>query len=266
MARKTIPLERYIEAAQVFHWATIEHFILWFMGRLVRHRRTESALPKLVQKGRLRSVRFGKRLIYTVPRRTKGKQPIYKIEKVSYEPGASEAAIAGRNKIIHGLACTEALVRFWRSNMDGEIIAERFFYRLGAVPEWGIRYSNGMMLLFEFCTESNFEFSNNMIGKINAYLKNLMNIQRKFGREAIVLFVIDVPRERVERFVGNLRGNVGSVADGDPSASDEGDRFPLTPFFFTDYESFLKVPIGEQLTTEIYIWSVDGKTYPLRRR
>ena len=124
MARKTIPIERYIEAAQVFHWATNEHFILWFNGCLVRHRRTESVLQRLVQQGKLRSVRFGKRLIYTVPRRTKGKVPTVPNENVRYEAGKSEQAVSGRNKIVHGLACTEGLVRFWRSDMNGEIIPE----------------------------------------------------------------------------------------------------------------------------------------------
>jgi hypothetical protein len=143
MARKTIPIQRYLEAAQVFHWATIEHFILWFSGVRMRHRRTECVLRKLVQKGKLRSVRFGKRLVYTVPRRSKGRKPVITKEKATYEPGKNEKAIAGRNKIVHGLACTEALVRFWRSDMTGEIIAERFFYGSGAVPEWGIRYANG---------------------------------------------------------------------------------------------------------------------------
>jgi hypothetical protein len=163
----------------------------------VRHRRTENVLRKLVQKGKLRSVRFGKRNVYTVPRRTKGKYPTLSKENNNYEAGATEKAIAGRNKIIHGLACTEGLVRFWRSDMEGEIIAERYFYRLGAVPEWGIKYPNGKMLLFEFCTESNFLFSNNMIGKLNAYTKHLENIESKFSSEALVLFVLDIPRDKV---------------------------------------------------------------------
>ncbi|MCI0529403.1 MAG: hypothetical protein L0Y56_18340, partial [Nitrospira sp.] len=137
---------------------------------------------------------FGKRLVYTVPRRTKGKRPVLLKEKVGYEPKVSEAAISGRNKIVHGLACTECLVRFWRSRMDGEIIAERYFYRLGAVPEWGIRYPNGKLLLFEFCTESNFLHSNMVKGKINAYKRYLEKIEEKFQAKAIVLFVLDVPR------------------------------------------------------------------------
>jgi hypothetical protein len=265
MTRKTIPIQRYIEAAQVFHWATKEHFILWFTGKLNRHRRTESTLHRLVQKDRLRCVRFGKRLVYTVPRRTKGKSPTLAKEKIVYEAGKSEKAMNGRNKIVHGLACTEALVRFFRSRSGGEIIPERYFYKLGAVPEWGIKYPNKTMLLFEFCTESNFDFSNMMKGKINAYKMHLEKIEVKFDSKGIVLFVIDVPRERVERFVGSLKRDDGSVADGDPSALYEGDRFPLDPFFFTDYETFLKVPFGDQMKASIYIWGTDGKKYPLRK-
>src|SRR5258707_14355714 len=75
MARNTIPMDRYIEAAQVFHWATKEHFSLWVTGRLDRHRRTESGLYNLVLKDRLRCVRVGQRLVYTDPRRNKGKIP-----------------------------------------------------------------------------------------------------------------------------------------------------------------------------------------------
>lgn len=265
MARNTIPINRYLEAAQVFHWATKEHFILWFTGSLKRHRRTESVLHKLVQKDKLRCVRFGKRLIYTVPRRTKGKAPTVFEEKSAYAAGESENAIAGKNKIVHGLACTEGLVRFWRSRMDGEIIAERFFYGLGAVPEWGIRYPKGKMLLFEFCTESNFYFSGNMKGKLEAYGKHLETIENKFASQALVLFVIDVERDKVERFVGSLERAAGS-AGGVPPPLHEGDTFPFDPFFFTDYGTFLQVSFGHQLSAPIYFWSHDGGSYPLTQK
>lgn len=128
MARHTIPIDRYIEAAQVFHWFTKEHIILWLLGFLKRHRRTESVLLRLVRKGKLHSLKFGKRLIYIVPRKTKGKLPVLLKEKPGYEPKRTEAAIKQKNKIEHGLACTECLVRFFLSRTDGEIIAERYFY------------------------------------------------------------------------------------------------------------------------------------------
>jgi len=264
MARHTIPIDRYIEAAQVFHWFTKEQIILWFLGIVKRHRRTESVLLKLVRKGKLRSVKFGKRLVYTVPRRTKGKLPVLVKEKESYEPQVTETAITGRNKIVHGLGCTECLVRLYRAKPDGAIIAERFFYGLGAVPEWGIRYPNEKLLLLEYSTEDNFGRTNLMKGKINAYLRHLEKIEDRFQAKATVLFVLDVPRSTVKDFVGSLERDVGSVADGDQSALYGGDRFPLNPFFFTDYKTFLGVPIGAQLNAPIYFWT-DGKEYPLKK-
>jgi hypothetical protein len=91
-----------------------------------------------------------------------------------------------------------------------------------------------------------------------------MEIEEKFQAKALVLFVVAVPRPTIERFVGTLQRDVGSVADGRTSALIEGDRFPSDPFFFIDYETFLKVPLGNQLTESIYFW-VDAKTYPLRK-
>jgi len=197
-----------------------------------RHRRTEIVLKRLSNRKMIRAIRFGKKLIYALPRKTKGWDEH-----------------SGLSKVIHGLACTECLVRFYRSGLDGEIIAERYFYGFGAVPEWGIRYPNGKMILFEFSTKNNFYYTGNIRGKIGAYNKNLPRIEARFQAEAIVVFVCDVGRSAVQREVG--------------SASAEGDRFPFDPFFFTDYETFLKVPIGEQLKAPIYFWT-DGKEYPLK--
>jgi len=101
--------------------------------------------------------------------------------------------------------------QIYRSRMDGEVIAERFFYGLGSVPEWGIRYPNGKILLFEFSTKSNFLFSNLMNGKLSAYQRSLEKIEDKFQAKAIVLFVLDVPRNTVERYAGSLRRAAGSV-------------------------------------------------------
>jgi hypothetical protein len=220
----------------------------------------------LVQQDRLRCVRYGKRLVYTVPRRTKGKVPILAEEKAKYVAGANEKAVAGRNKIVHGLACTETLVRFWRSDMEGEIVAERYFYGCGAVPEWGLRYANRRMLLFEFCTESNFTFSNNMKGKLNADTNQLKHIEKKYATEAVDLFVLDISMERVKRYDGSLKLDACSDAEGEQSALYGGDTFPFHPLFFVDYETFLNVQIGKQLTAPIYLWSYDGRKYPLRKK
>jgi len=242
MSRHTIPVELYIEASQVFHWATKRHFQLWFTGEAKkRHRRTETVLRRLTKRGKLRSFLYGKKLVYASPRNVRGFDEF-----------------SGLTKVVHGLACTECLVRIYRSRPDGVIIAERFFYGLGSVPEWGIIYPNGVMLLLEFCTKSNFFFTNNMLSKLTAYKRNIGKIEEKFNSKAIILFVIDVPREVVNRFVlkNGLSAQdvpaVGSVAGALPNA------------MFTDYGSFLSIPIGSQLAAPIYFW-IDGRPYPLSK-
>lgn len=242
MAKHTIPLERYLKTAQVFHWASRRHYELWFWGeRTKRDRRTESVLRKLEERGKLRSIWHDGRKVYSVPRMVKGKT------NLDFEPP----------KIKHGVACTECLVRFWRSNTKGTVVAERFFYGFGSVPEWGIIYPNGKMLLLEFCTFDNFHRAGLVRSKIAAYKKNLPKIQEHFKAEVLVVFVIEDEREVVERFVTGERG-AGVLR----SASPNGDVFP-EPFYFTDYGVFLSLPVGSQLVLPIYFWYGDGSLYPL---
>ncbi len=230
MPNVTIPLDSYLEAASVFPWATMRHYMLWFTGQTrTRHRRTETVLRRLVMAGKLRAVHYGKQLAYSAPRKSRGTK-------------ADE--FAGLSKVVHGLACTECLVRFYRSRTDGTVIAERFFSGLGAVPEWGILYPNATMLLFEFCTKDNFLFSGNIPGKMAAYRKSLETMEEHFGARAVVVFVVDVRRDVLGRYVTSR-------------VRDEG------PYFFADYDTFLKVPIGQALYEPIYLWSLDGRPYPL---
>ena len=210
----------YLKAGQLFHWATIIHYILWFTGRLGRHKRTEVMLPRLVREGRLRAIRYGKKLVYAVPRVSKGQ---YHIE--------------------HGLACTEGLVRFWRSDMQGVVVAERFFRGLGCIPEWGIIYDE-TILLYEYCSADQFSRGRKVKSKVVNYDQHQCAIEKKFSKSGIVVFVIDAPREKVEKWVARVK--------------------PSGPYFFTDYEAFTQVPIGQQLTADIYFWE-DGKAYPLRK-
>ena len=209
---------------------------MWFTGQeSKRHRRTETVLRRLSRRGKLRSIVYGKRLIYAAPKNVRGK---------------ANDELFGLSKVAHGLACTEGLVRFYRSKTDGVVIAERFFYGCGSVPEWGIIYPEGTMVLFEFCTKSNFFFSGKVKGKLQAYAKNIEKIERKFNAHAIVVFVLDVPKDVVERFVTGER-LAGPAAGALPNV------------FFSDYGTFLEVPIGQQLTEPIYFWN-DGRQYPLR--
>lgn len=224
MGVHTISQKRYLEAAQVFHWATQDHFTLWFTGSTKRSKRTEAILPRLVKKGFLISTRHGKKLVYACPRRVR-------------HPGFF-------SKVEHGLGCTEGLIRFWWSDMRAEIVEERFFYGCGSVPEWGLRYNSGKMILYEYCTADNFRRLHVMKNKLVAYRRSLEAINRRFERESLVVFVCDASGKQVESFVEKVK----------PAG---------LPAFFTDYTSFTQVPIGQQLTTPIYIWGEDGLPYPL---
>jgi len=209
----------YLEAAQGFHWATKEHFSRFLTGTDERHRRTEIVLPRLVKKGKIAVRRHGKRYVY--------------------------AALSKKNNqdIEHGLACTEGLVRFWLSRNEATIIPEKRFRGFGIVPEWGLKYPNGKLLLYEHCTYDNFKRKRVVKTKVNRYWEFLPNIESRFASESIVVFVADVSRMHLEEFI---RGNLF-----------EGS------FFFTDYQTFLQIRIGDQLTAPIYIWSEDAHSYPL---
>ena len=209
----------------MFHWATKEHYMLWFYGRVGRSKRIEVLLPRLVEQGKLVARRHGKRLIYSIPRKGLKKY------RDLYQPN-----------IAHELACTEGLVRIMLSKPDCEVIPTGRFFGFGVVPEWGIRYPSGKLLLYEFCTEDN--FLRKLKGKVARYKEVLPEIETKFDCPAIAVFVLDVKRDLVKSWV---------------------DRNALSgfPFFFTDYKTFLGVPLKQQLATEIYIWGGDGKPHPL---
>jgi hypothetical protein len=231
MTRHTISVQSYLDALSVFHWATIDDFDLWFPGQI---RRSRKVLKRLADRGKVRAIKNGdgKKMIYALPRKSKGVTDVY-----SHIP-----------KIRHGLACTKCLVRVWRSKMTGEIFAERFFKKVK--PEWAIRYTNHVMLCFEFATKDNFTRSGLMRGKFQAYEKVIPDLEEEFKARIIVLFVIDIPRSALERYVGS----VGSLR----SPLHEGTDFP-NPFFFVDYQSLLATEIGKTLQSPIFFWAGDGK-------
>src|SRR5258706_4774995 len=104
MTNNYIRDDLFLDWAEGFHWATKRHFQLAITGQAPkRHRRTEIVLKRLSQRKKLRAIRYGKELIYALPRKTK---KVTEFESMS--------------KIYHGLACTECLVKFYRSRMDGE--------------------------------------------------------------------------------------------------------------------------------------------------
>lgn len=172
---RTIPAKKYIQWSQLLDWAGAEHYRVLFTGSAERHRRTEVMLPRLVQRGKLRELKYGAKKVYIAP---KFKKPP-RVENIE-----------------HGLGVTEGLVRFWRSDMTAEIIPSRFFRGMGNVPEWGMKFKAGM-ILYEFCTRSNVYAR--LKKKVSTYPQSLYKIEEKFG-PAFVLFVCDVTREYVKNF------------------------------------------------------------------
>jgi hypothetical protein len=138
----------------------------------------------------------------------------------------------GYTKIYHGLVCTECLIRVYRTRR-GQVIQESKFYGCGSIPEWGIVYDT-TILLFEFCSQDNFKRKGRMSGKIYQYQKNLEKIEKRFDAKPVVLFVIAGNREEVSKFVENEK--------------------PLGDFVFTDFYTFLKIPLGEVLKAKVYFW------------
>jgi hypothetical protein len=240
---------RAIRLLRVVSRSTLE---MYFGGGEKRIKALEVMLPALERTGRIFSERHAGEKIYWISRKDK-------VKPLSME---------------HEKACADILVRLWRCRMEeGEIFPERAFRGFGIVPEAGIRYSEerNTMLNSEYCTRKNCSHGGVINSKITRYLKYLPLMEKKFGRRITVLFVLDIERIEVRKYVqrlGQLFGDfdgtgerdVGSV--GGFAASPGGDTFPLNPFFFTDYQTFKSVPVGQALTAKIYFWN-DGKEWRL---
>lgn len=213
-----ITTDEYKKAGQKFDWATAEHYKIYLTGSLARHPRTERILPRLANSKYLVTRNYGKKLIYAV--KSKKNYPVE-----------------------HGLGVTETIVRVCRSRSGGEFKHSREFRGLGSIPDWGIDY-DGRLLLVEFSTKDNFHRYKVIHFKMTSYAQNLNNIIRNFNAtQAVVLFVVDVSRERVKNFLK---------------------RNPFDdPYLFIDFETFKSVKIGQQFKEEIYLWGGDDKNHPL---
>ena len=93
MKKLTPTQQEYLKVAELFLWAEATDFTFWFTGTRKRWKRTEYNLPRMVEKGALKTARYGRKLVYTVS----GK-------------GAKDTT-----DIEHGLICTKALLRFKES-------------------------------------------------------------------------------------------------------------------------------------------------------
>jgi len=115
--------------------------------------------------------------------------------------------------------------------MDGLVIPERYFSGLGVRPEWGIKYDSGKMLLFEFGTADNLYFTKT---KVTNYGKHLPSIEERFGAEALVVFVLDVGKKGLRRYLETFA--------------------PTGPqFYFVDCRTFLGVPIAEAVDAQLLV-------------
>jgi hypothetical protein len=248
-----------LRVIRMLRWVTRLILSLFFGGGERRIKALEKWLPKLEREGRLYSLRHRGEKVYSIARQER-------VKPVSMD---------------HEIACADILVRLWRCRMEeGEIVPERAFRSFGIVPENGIRYSKerNTMLITEY--ESRKDFMNHrgvMKSKITRYRKYLPAMEAKFQRNITVLFVIDIERSKVREFVermgrlldetdfsgydGSLEREVGSLTG--VRAGGEDRFFPFNPcFFFTDYQTFKNVPIGDALTAKIYFWN-DGNEWRL---
>ena len=226
-----------LQAVRLFRWVSRSTLVLYFEGVDMRSKAFEILLPELEREGKLCVAWHRGEKVYSIPRKNRGKA-------VSLD---------------HEVVCADILVRLWRCRMEeGEIFTERAFRGFRIVPEGGIRYSEERktMLIFEYCTRSNFTHGGVMKSKITRYRKHLPAMEAKVNRNITVLFVIDIDRGRLRQFINKMRQILAK-----PVTSAFTDEWRC-PFLFTDYETFKTVPVGQALTARIYLWH-DGKEWGL---
>jgi hypothetical protein len=158
-----------MEAGEALHFATRDHYLMWFTGKTERHGPTEKILSRLVKMGELKSFRYGKKYIYCRPDRL-----IYPLDKLH-----------------HGLVCSDALVSLLKCDPTAEVVPEKWFQsqKWSRVPEWGLIYPKAV-LLFEFCTADNISRGQVKV-KAEKYQETIPAIQEAFGRPPVVLFLLE---------------------------------------------------------------------------
>jgi len=208
----------------VAHWASNRQIQIGVRGYYrERYTTLENLLKRWSDKGKIRSCKIGSTKYYA----KLGKTRDFDIHDTSNVP--------------HGYAVTEDLVRLMTAK-EGEPLAQRLFRGYYRVPEFGIRYENGKMILVEHSTENDTEYHQRLSGKLTGYGKSIEKIEEDFGVKVLVLFILDVKRERVKQLINKYK--------------------PEGNYFFTDYQTFLSIPMGQALIAPIYLWK-DLKERPL---
>ena len=209
---------------EVAHWATNRQIQIGLRGYYNRRYTTlERLLRRKSLRGKLRSGKYGKIKIYAKPMKSRGD-------------------LLDTARVYHGLSCTECLIRFLTAK-EGEALPERLFRGYRRVPEFGIRFERNLLLL-EFSTKHDTEYSQKLRGKLSGYDYSLSKIEDDFGAKAVVVFILDVTRERVKQLVEKYK--------------------PSEKYVFCDYKTFLEVPMGHALIEPVYIFN-DGVERPLSR-
>jgi hypothetical protein len=227
-----------LRAIRLFSRCTRRQLTLYFKNsRGERIKALEKYLPKLELAGDIEATWFHGEKVYSIARKNRG----------------------ARVSLDHEIPCAEILIRLWRCRMEeSEIIPERAFRGLRIVPEGAIRYGSdrGSMLLYEFSTRKNFSRWGVVKGKLTRYRKHLATIEAKAKRDITVLFVFAVSRREVKESIATY---AALLSEPLVSGFSGKERFP---FWFTDYQTFCRVPLGRALTAPIYFWH-DGKEWPL---
>lgn len=224
-----IPVKDFLEVA---HWATNRQIQLGVRGfAKKRYTTLERLLKARTNRGDLRSGMYGKDRIYAKPRKTRNFD------------------LLDTAAVYHGLSVTECYFRF-RASKEGDPQPERLFRGYGKVPEFGILYESledpekNRLLLCEFSTRYDVGFTGKIRGKLSGLVDCLPKIEEDFGAKAIVVFVLDVPREKVKLVVEKYK--------------------PLGPFRFIDAKSFFKPKVEDGKAFELSYIFPDGSERSLK--
>jgi len=222
---------KFSQFMDVAHWASKRQLQIGVRGSSnPKYSTLERFLKRSEKNGKLRAawMRYSKHgtiKVYAKPQKTRNFDP------ENYED------------LYHGYNCTEALIRFLTAR-EGEPLPERMFRSYRRVPEFAVRYENDRLLMCEFSTRHDVNYSGKIRGKLGGYDECLPDIESGFNAQAVVVFILDVDRNRVREIVERY--------------------MPSWAFRFCDNETFLNVPMGQALIAPIYI-AKDGKEYPLTK-
>lgn len=204
--------KEYLHFSQTAKWFTREQCTRYFHGKVERDGRTERVLMELCNQSQLVTRwwlwKDQKIRIYSCKRRGRGRENL--------------------NLIQHGLRATEAIIRLYRSDTRGAMLADKDYSGKPNMPDGAIRYPNGRELLIEYSSANN----------LRSFLKRkIEKYEEWLDEKKTVLCVCDSHEETLKRYLSNYHPNGW--------------------FYFTSWQKFIQVPYGQQLSAPIYFWDSD---------